>query len=55
MVEPPDHGMDVVSEPGVVVLRRSDGSVVATFSARGATLEEIQRATQEDHRRKEEG
>ena len=47
----PDHRMDIVSEPGVIILRRSDGSEVAKFSMLGATLEEIERAAQEDHRR----
>ena len=43
--------MDIVSEPGVIILRRSDGSEVAKFSMLGATLEEIERATQEDYHR----
>ena len=39
------------SDPDVVVLRRQDGSFVATFSARGATREGIVEAAQEDYRR----
>jgi hypothetical protein len=33
----------------VIVLYRSDGSVVATFSARGADAGEIERAATEDY------
>ncbi len=47
----PDYRMDIVSEPGVIILRRSDGSEVAKISMLGATLEEIERAAQEDYRR----
>ncbi len=50
----PDYRMNIVSEPGVIVLRRSGGSEVAKFSMSGATLEEIERAAQEDHRRNRE-
>jgi hypothetical protein len=46
------YRMDIVSEPGVIILRRSDGSEVTKFSMLGATLEEIERAAQEDSRRK---
>jgi hypothetical protein len=46
----PCHRMDLVSEPGLIVLRREDGSEVARFSARGATLDEIERAAEEDRR-----
>jgi hypothetical protein len=46
------YRMDIVSEPGVIILRRFDGSEVAKFSMLGATLEEIERAAQEDSRRK---
>ena len=28
----PDYRMDIVSGPGVIILRRSDGSEVAKFS-----------------------
>ena len=50
----PDYRMDIVSEPDVIILRRSDGSEVAKFSMLGATLEEIERAAQEDYRRNRE-
>ena len=46
----PDHRMDIVSEPDVIILRRSDGSEVAKFSMLGATLEEIERTALEDYR-----
>jgi hypothetical protein len=39
-----DHGSDVL------LLRRNDGSVVATFSARGATPSEVARTAEEDYR-----
>jgi hypothetical protein len=42
--------MDLVSEPGFVVLRRLDGTVVARFSVLGATLEEIEKAAEGDRR-----
>ena len=35
------------SDPDIVVLRRQDGSFVATFSARGATREGIVEAVKE--------
>jgi hypothetical protein len=38
------------SDPDVVVLRRQDGSFVASFSARGATREGIVEAAKEDYR-----
>jgi hypothetical protein len=39
------------SDPDIVVLRREDGSFVATFSARGATTTEgIREAAMEDYR-----
>ena len=47
----PDHRMDIVSEPDVIILRRSDGSEVAKFSMFGATLEEIERVALEDYHR----
>ena len=34
---PPRHRLDIVSEPGFVVLRRLDGTEVARFTVRGAT------------------
>jgi hypothetical protein len=45
---PPRHRLDIVSDPGFVILRRLDGTVVARFTARGATWEEILRAAEED-------
>jgi hypothetical protein len=45
----PHHRMDLVSEPGMIVLRREDGTEVARFSVWGATLEEIERAAKEDY------
>ena len=50
----PYHRMDIVSEPGLIILRREDGSEVAKFSRWGATLEEIESAAQENHRRNTE-
>jgi hypothetical protein len=39
------------SDPDIVVLRRSDGSFVAAFSAQGYTTEAVVEAAQEDYRR----
>lgn len=39
-----EHGADVL------LLRRDDGSVVAAFSARGATPSEVVRTAEEDYR-----
>ena len=50
----PGYRMDIVSEPDVIILRRSDGSEVAKFSMSGATLEEIVKAAQEDYRKNRE-
>jgi hypothetical protein len=44
----PYHRIDLVSEPGMIVLRRDDGGEVARFSVWGARLEEIERAAEED-------
>jgi hypothetical protein len=44
----PYHRMDFVSEPGMIVPRRKDGSEVARFSVWGATLEEVERVAEED-------
>jgi hypothetical protein len=38
------------SDPDILVLRRQDGSFVATFSASGATKEGIVEAAKEDYR-----
>jgi hypothetical protein len=40
-----EHGADVL------LLRREGGSVVAAFSAGGATAKEVERTAWEDHRR----
>jgi hypothetical protein len=45
---PPRHRLDIVSDPGLVILRRLEGTVVARFTVRGAAWEEILRAAQED-------
>ncbi|HEX2183420.1 MAG TPA: hypothetical protein VHH10_14150 [Rubrobacteraceae bacterium] len=42
------HRLDIVGEPGLVILRRLDGTEVARFTVRGATREEILRAAEED-------
>jgi hypothetical protein len=48
---PPHHRLDIVSEPGIVILRRSgNGTEVARFSMAGAIWEEILHAADEDHR-----
>ena len=39
------------SDPDVVILRRQDGTLVAAFSAQGATREGIVEAAREDYRR----
>ncbi len=39
------------SDPDVIVLRREDGTFVATFSAAGATREGIVEAAKEDYRK----
>jgi hypothetical protein len=46
---PPDYSLDMVSDPDVIILRRSDGTVVARFT-HTANTEEIRRAAEEDHR-----
>ena len=40
-----EHGADVL------LLRRGDGSVAATFSARGVTPAQVTKTAEEDHRR----
>ena len=50
MLIPPSHRMDLVSEPGFVVLRRLGGTVVARFSVLGTTLEDIEKAAEKDRR-----
>jgi hypothetical protein len=43
------------SDPDILVLRRQDGSLVATFSAQGATKEGIREAAEEDYLRIAQG
>ena len=45
---PPGYQLDR-SDPDVVALRRTEGWVVAYFSARGATRETIEQVAWEDH------
>ena len=45
---PPRHRLDIVSDPGLVILRRLDGTEVARYAVRCATWEEILRAAEED-------
>ncbi len=47
---PPKHRLDIVSEPGFVVLRRLDGTEVARFTGRGASSSwrEILRVAERD-------
>jgi len=52
MPEPPPFSYILdESDPDIVILRRSDGSFVAAFSARGVTPDGIIEAAQEDYRR----
>jgi hypothetical protein len=44
----PGYELEHVAD--VLLLRRDDGSVVATFSARGATPSEVVRTAEEDYR-----
>jgi hypothetical protein len=46
---PPGYSL-VRSDPDVLVLRCPQGLVVARFSARGATTEDIEREAWEDYR-----
>ena len=49
------HGyrLDLVSVPGVTVLRREDGTEVTRFSVWDATSQAIEQAAQEDRRTKQ--
>jgi hypothetical protein len=42
---------DRITNPGVLILRRSDDSVVAVFSRWGAAKEEIKQSAKEDAER----
>ena len=44
------YRLDLVSVPGVIVLRREDGTEVSRFSVRDATSKVIEQAAQEDQR-----
>jgi len=44
------YRLDLVSVPGVIVLRREDGTEVARFSVWDATSKAIEQAAQEDRR-----
>jgi hypothetical protein len=46
---PPGYRLDLVSDPDVIILRRSDGTVVSRFT-HTANTKEIRRAAEEDHR-----
>jgi hypothetical protein len=46
---PPGYSLDLVGDPDVIILRRSDGTIVARFT-HAADTEEIRRAAQEDAR-----
>jgi len=45
------YRLDLVSVPGVTVLRREDGTEVTRFSVWDATSKAIEQAAQEDQRR----
>ncbi len=45
---PPRHRLDIVSDPGLIILRRLDGTEVARFTVQSARWEEILRAVEED-------
>jgi hypothetical protein len=47
------YRLDLVSDPSVTVLRRDDGTEVARFRVREATSRAIERAAQEDQRKKQ--
>ena len=46
---PPGYYLD--RDPDICTLRRTDGSSVATFSARGVVAETVEGAAWEDHNR----
>ena len=49
VVLPPGYSLEM--DPDVLVLRRAEGSIVATFSAMGADPSEVEREVREDYRR----
>ena len=50
---PPGYGLE--HGAGALLLRRADGSVAATFSARGAAPAEVARTAEKDHKRPARG
>jgi hypothetical protein len=44
-------GYTIERDADVLLVRREGGSVVAAFSARGATSEEVKRTAWDDHKR----
>ncbi len=46
---PPGYSLDLIGDPCVIILRRSDGTIVAHFT-HAAHPEEIRRAAAEDSR-----
>jgi hypothetical protein len=45
---PEGYRLDLADDPGAPALRRSDGTVVARFGARGMTHEAVEREALED-------
>ena len=50
---PPGYVLDIL-DPDLVVLRREDASMVAAFSAQGATPDSIRHTAQEDMQKQRE-
>jgi hypothetical protein len=50
---PPGYGLEHGAD--VLLLRRADGSVAATFSDRGAAPAEVARTAEKDHKRPARG
>ncbi len=48
---PDGYSLDETTDPGAVILRRPDGSEVATFGERANAAEEVEKAAWEDHRK----
>ncbi len=53
LILPPGYGLE--HGAGALLLRRADGSVAATFSARGAAPAEVARTAEEDQKRNGKG
>jgi hypothetical protein len=45
---PPGYGLEYGAD--VLLMRKHEGSVVATFSARGATVSKVAKTAEEDYR-----